>query len=69
MRCPPIQTNQPTSAPALRGSVRSVVISTREWTGEPDERLDFPDDWDIQVMQMKGYRSPVLAAAVPPGST
>jgi len=54
------QPGQPTSTPALRGSVRSVVVPTHEWAGELDERLEFPSDWKIEAMQMKGYRSPVL---------
>lgn len=52
---------QPTRAPALKGSAQSVVIPTHEWAGDLDERLDFPGDWDIQVLQMRGSQSAVLS--------
>lgn len=51
---------QPTEAPSLKGSARSVVIPTHEWAGELEERLDFPADWEVEVFQMKGSQSPVL---------
>jgi nickel-dependent lactate racemase len=51
---------QPTRASSLKGSAKSVVIPTHEWAGELDERLDFPGDWEIEVLQMKGYQVPVL---------
>jgi nickel-dependent lactate racemase len=47
---------------ALKGSAHSVVIPTHEFQGNLDERLDFPADWDVQVMHMRGHGSPVLSA-------
>jgi hypothetical protein len=38
------------------------VIPTHEFQGNLDERLDFPADWDVQVMHMRGRGSPVLTA-------
>lgn len=52
---------QPTRVPQLKGSAKSVVIPTHEFEGNLDERLDFPADWDVQVMHMKGYGAPVLS--------
>jgi nickel-dependent lactate racemase len=48
---------------ALKGSAKSVVIPTHEFYGNLDERLDFPADWEIHVMNMKGYDAPVLTAS------
>lgn len=47
---------------ALKGSAHSVVIPTHEFQGNLDERLDFPADWDVQVMRMRGHGAPVLTA-------
>ena len=54
------QPSQPTKVAALKGSAKSVVIPTHEWAGNIDERLDFPADWNVHVMHMKGYGAPVL---------
>jgi lactate racemase len=51
---------QPTGVASLQGSARSVTIPTHEWAGELDERLDFPADWEVEALQMKGYAAPVL---------
>jgi lactate racemase len=51
---------QPTSVASLKGSAKSVTIPTHEFAGDIDERLDFPADWDINVMNMAGYKAPVL---------
>jgi nickel-dependent lactate racemase len=51
---------QQTSVPALKGSANSVVIPTHEFTGNLDERLDFPVDWTLNVMRMKGEGDAVL---------
>lgn len=53
---------QATKVAANKGSAKSVVIPTHEFYGNLDERLDFPAAWDINVMNMKGYGSPVLTA-------
>jgi nickel-dependent lactate racemase len=45
---------KPTKVAALKGSAHSVVIPTHEFTGNLDERLDFPVDWKLNVMRMKG---------------
>jgi nickel-dependent lactate racemase len=52
--------SQPTRVPALKSSAKSVVIPTHEFYGDLDERLDFPSDWEINIMNMKGYGAPVL---------
>ena len=54
---------QPTRVAALKGAAKSVVIPTHEFYGNLDERLDFPADWDVQVMHMKGHGTPVLTAS------
>jgi len=53
---------QPTQASSAKGSGKSVIIPTHEWAGELDERLDFPGDWEIEVLQMKGAKAPVLTS-------
>ena len=51
--------------PKLRGSAKSVVIPTHELAG-PDgapfieERIDFPEAWDVHVQDMAGHSLPVL---------
>lgn len=54
---------QPTRVESLKGSVKSVVIPTHEHFGNIDERLDFPSDWEINVMHMKGHGAAVLMEA------
>ena len=51
---------RPTQVSQLKGSAKSVVIPTHEFYGNLDERLDFPADWDVNVMNMKGHGAPVL---------
>jgi nickel-dependent lactate racemase len=46
---------QPVSVTALKGSAKSVTIPTHEFAGDLDERIDFPADWDINVMNMAGH--------------
>ena len=48
------------AAPALKGSAKSAVITTHEYFGDLDERLDFPADWDVKVQKMAGHDAPVL---------
>jgi lactate racemase len=50
-------------ASRVRGAERSVIIPTHEFAGNLDERLDFPSDWDLNVMRMKGEAAPVLTPA------
>jgi lactate racemase len=51
---------QPTKVAALKGSKpTSVTIPTHEFA-TVDERLDFPNDWDVHVQHMKGHGLPVL---------
>jgi nickel-dependent lactate racemase len=52
--------NQAENVPALKGSRNSVVIPTHEFAGNLDERLDFPADWNVHVMDMAGHNAPVL---------
>jgi len=51
---------QPTQVGALKGSANSVVIPTHEASSMIDERLDFPVDWEVSAMHMRGYGAPVL---------
>jgi nickel-dependent lactate racemase len=51
---------QPTNVAALKGSAKSVVIPTHEWQGNRDERLDFPNNWEINVQEPGGYNAPAL---------
>ena len=53
--------SQPTHAPSAKGSAKSVIIPTHEWA-DIDERLDFPADWEIEVLEMKGAKSPALTS-------
>ena len=39
---------------------QSVTINTHEFYGDIEERLDFPKDWDIDVIKMAGHDTPVL---------
>ena len=50
---------QATSVPGAQGG-KSVVIPTHEHAGDIDERIDFPPEWDVNVMQMAGHDAPVL---------
>ena len=58
---------QSTILPTLKGSAKSVVIPTHELAG-PDgapfmeERIDFPDGWDVHVQDMAGHSLPVLSS-------
>ena len=54
--------NQPTHASSIKGSAKSVIIPTREWAGDLNERLDFPGDWEIEVLEMKGAKAPGLSS-------
>ncbi len=54
--------NQPTHASAIKGSAKSVIIPTQEWAGDLIERLDFPGDWEVEVMDMHGAKTPGLTA-------
>jgi len=51
---------QPTQVGGLKGSAQSIVIPTHEASGMLDERLDFPSDWEVNAMHMRGYGAPVL---------
>lgn len=39
---------------------QSITVTTHEWNGDIDERLDFPKDWKIQTVEMAGAKSPVM---------
>ncbi len=39
---------------------QSVTINTHEYYGDIEERLDFPKDWEIDVIKMAGHDAPVL---------
>ena len=52
---------QPQSVRSLKGSGKSVVIPTHEFAGDLDERLEFPSNWDIHVMEMAGHNAPALS--------
>ncbi len=53
---------QPTTVAAPRSSPKSVIVPTHEFAGNLDERLDFPEDWELNVMHMKGYGAPPMSA-------
>jgi len=40
---------------------QSVPITTHEWYGDIEERLDFPRDWNINYIKMAGHDTPVLS--------
>lgn len=49
----------------LRGGAHAVTIPTHEFAGPNgatylEERIDFPADWDVHVMEMAGHGLPVL---------
>jgi nickel-dependent lactate racemase len=53
------------AVPQLKGKAKSVTIPTHEFAGPGgapwmEERLDFPESWDIHVMDMAGHNLPVL---------
>ncbi len=50
----------PAFAESIKGPANSVIIPTHEWAGDINERLDFPADWQIEVMEMKGANAPPL---------
>ena len=52
--------SQPAHASSIKGSVKTVTIPTHEWTGDINERLDFPGDWEVEVEEMQGANAPVL---------
>ena len=58
---------QAKAVPQLKGKAQSVVIPTHEMAGPNgaayiEERIDFPDGWDLHVMDMAGHNKPVLTA-------
>jgi nickel-dependent lactate racemase len=53
---------QPTKVAAPGSSPKSVVVPTHEFAGNLDERLDFPEDWELNGMHMKGYGAPPMSA-------
>jgi nickel-dependent lactate racemase len=40
----------------------SITITTHEWFGDLEERLDFPEDWQIHFVELAGANTPVLTA-------
>ncbi|HYM13293.1 MAG TPA: lactate racemase domain-containing protein [Bryobacterales bacterium] len=46
---------------ALKGGAQSLVIPTHEHWGDIDERIDFPNSWQVNVMEMAGHAAPVLS--------
>ena len=52
--------HQPTRASSVKGPAKSVVIPTHEWAGDLNERLDFPGDWQVEVIEMKGAKTAAL---------
>jgi len=48
------------NVPALKGARRSVLITTHEFFGDIDERLDFPGSWELNLIEMAGNDAPVL---------
>jgi hypothetical protein len=40
---------------------QSVVLNTHDYIGEQQERLDFPKDWQVDVMRLAGEGRPTLS--------
>jgi len=40
----------------------SITVTTHEWFGDLEERPDFPEDWQIHMIEMAGANAPVLTA-------
>ena len=41
---------------------QSVTVNTHDYTGEIQERLDFPKDWQVDVVRLAGEDNPTLSA-------
>ena len=41
---------------------QSISLTTHEWFGDTDERLDLPRDWGVDTQHMAGHNKPVLSA-------
>ena len=41
---------------------QSVMVNTHDYVGEIQERLDFPKDWQVDVIHMAGEKNPPLTA-------
>lgn len=39
---------------------QSLSLTTHEWYGDIEERLDLPADWNVDIRHMAGHDSPVL---------
>ena len=51
----------------LHGKAKSVTIPTHEFAGPNgapwiEERIDFPESWDVNVMDMAGHNRPTLSS-------
>ena len=62
MAAGPFQTR---AVPQTKGRAQSVTIPTHEFAGPNgapwiEERLDFPANWDVHVMDMAGHNMPAL---------
>ena len=62
MARPPFQVK---AVSQLKGKAKSVTIPTHEFAGPNgapylEERLDFPESWDIHVMNSAGHDVPAL---------
>lgn len=53
----------PDTVSSLKGSRQSVLISTHEFRGDIEERLDLPESWEVNVMKMAGHGAPRLSPA------
>src|SRR5580692_5545457 len=56
---------QAKAVPQLGGKANSVTIPTHEFAGPNgapwiEERIDFPESWDVHVMDMAGHKMPAL---------
>ncbi len=56
---------QAKAVPQLSGKAKSVTIPTHEFAGPNgapfiEERIDFPESWDVHVMDMAGHNMPAL---------
>jgi len=56
---------QARAVPQLGGKANSITIPTHEFAGPNgapwiEERIDFPESWDVHVMDMAGHNLPAL---------
>jgi nickel-dependent lactate racemase len=51
----------PEAVAAIKGKQQSVTISTHEFFGDIEERIDLPASWEVNVMKMAGHDAAPLS--------